>query len=141
MRLIALVLAIAAGTASADIQIVAQCGASSGYSYFFEDEKFPNEEAGWDKDRIPNGKIILVKQDEHWDIQFDDFFGAYSYRKDGAEVVPLVTNAGFITLMAIHQNYQDILTFNLFGGEVAWSSHKTGTPVPKVGVYHAKCKG
>jgi len=124
---------------TANAEVVAHCGASQGTSYFFHDEIFNPEGPDWAEDGIGNGRIILVREAEDWDILFEDVFGSPGYRSDGATVILLAMNAQYITVGAFHPNYVDTYTFNLVANEVVWTSHKTGTFAPKVAIYRADC--
>lgn len=119
--------------------VVIRCGASSGTGYFFRDPLTNPDGPNWQDDGISNGKIVLVRLGDEWDIQFDDTVGAYGYRQDGARVVPLNINSSLITIGAFAINYVDLYTFNLLTNEVLWTSHKTGTLVTKVALYRAEC--
>ncbi len=90
---------------------------------------------------MSNGKIILVKLGEEWDIQFDDSVGAYSYRQDGGTVILLGQTAKFIMIGAFfNSSYADIYTFDFDKREVAWTSSKIGGPISKAAVYRAPCE-
>lgn len=120
-------------------EVIIHCGPSEGTSYFFRQEFLNPDGPSWEDDGISNGRIILVREGDEWDILFGDIAGNYGYRQDGAEVLLLNSNEGFLTVGAFSNNYVEIYTFNLIDREVAWTSHKTGTPIPKVAAYHADC--
>lgn len=120
--------------------VLLRCGASTGQGYFFYDEVMNPTGPSWDHDGIANGQILLVKLGQEWDIQFGDAIGAYGYRQDGAEVMPLGSSDSFLTVGAFHRYYTDIYTFNLLSNEVLWTSHKIGA-IPKVAIYRAECGG
>ena len=121
--------------------VIARCGTSKGTSYFLKDEIW-NPDGEWLKDGVSQGEIVLVKMDDKWDIQFADARRVpplYSYRDDGAEVIPLGGSTDKIFRVgAFHANYADVYTFNFTGNEVLWTSHKTVLS-PKVGIYRAEC--
>lgn len=119
--------------------VLARCGASKGDGYYFKDKLFNPNGPTWNEDGISKGKIVLVRLGDEWDIQFDDAVGAYGYRQDGAAVVLLNANAGFMTIGASRDTYVDVFTFSLESNEVVWSTHKTGTPIKKVAIYRAPC--
>jgi hypothetical protein len=64
---------VSAGSAAAEVII--HCGGSQGTSYFFYDELFYPEGPGWEDDGITNGRIILVREGDEWDILFGDIAG------------------------------------------------------------------
>jgi hypothetical protein len=119
--------------------VLMRCGASSGHGYFFYDELTNPSGPNWADDGISQGKIILIRLGEEWDIQFDDAVGAFGYRQDGAVVLPMLEKPGMLTVAAIGQNYVDIYTFDFIGKTVAWSSNKIGPIVAKVSAYSADC--
>ena len=119
--------------------VLARCGPSSGQGYFFFDELMNPEGPEWSEDGIRDGEIILIRLDNEWDIQFDDVAGAFGYRQDGADVIPLGSSNQKLTIGAFRGTYSDIYTFNFEGNEVVWSSHKTGTLITKVAIYRSEC--
>ncbi|QRZ15136.1 hypothetical protein JWJ88_19580 [Paracoccus methylovorus] len=119
--------------------VIVRCGASTGHAYFSKDETMNPGGSKWEEDGMRNGKIVLVKLGDEWDIQFDDSIGAYGYRSDGAQVSPIMSAGNLLTVGAFHENYVVIYNFDLANHEVAWSSNKVGTLVQKVAVYRADC--
>lgn len=117
--------------------VIISCGASSGYSLYLGSEA--PESGRWVADGMSNGQIHLSYIGDGWDIAFTDAFGSYSYRQDGALVTALEISDGFISVLAAHQNYVDVYAFDLAQKQVAWTSTKTGTPVPKVSAMRATC--
>ncbi len=124
---------------SASEGAVVRCGASKGTGYYFYDEIMNPKGPEWSEDGISDGKLILISLGDEWDIQFDDVAGAFGYRQDGAEVVPLGSTENKLTIGAFRGTYTDVYTFDLTQKEVVWSSHKIGTPIPKVAIYRAPC--
>ena len=128
-------------TASSQEGAIIRCGASKGTSYFFHDQITNKDGPKWSDDGMSKGKINLVRLGSEWDIMFDDAIDSYSYRRDGATVILLGQTPRFLTVGAFFQSkYADIYTFDLEGKEVAWTSSKIGTLLPKVGVYRASCE-
>ena len=74
---------------------------------------FNSEPSGWHKDGINNGRIILTKDGDNWDILFGDAAGSSGYRSDGATVILLAWTDEFIRLGAFANNYSDVYNFNL----------------------------
>lgn len=148
MRRIALALTAAAltlstfgGAVAGGAQgVLARCGPSKGQSYYFKDPVFNPNGPNWTEDGISNGKIILVRLGDEWDIQFDDFLGASGYRQQGAAVIPLSDDSGpLLTVGAFAGSYTEIYTFDMSQSEVVWTSHKTGTSIKKVAIYRSTC--
>ena len=118
---------------------LARCGASKGAGYFFHDEIWNPSGPEWTEDGLSNGKIVLIRLGDEWDILFDDTLGASGYRNDGAGVLPLGAAKNMLTVGVFHPNYSDIFTFDFEGSEVVWTSHKIGTPIAKVAIYRSEC--
>ena len=121
-------------------ETVISCGASKGYSFFLQNSSL-DYDAGWSEDGISNGKIILVKEGEDFDILFDDIIGGYGYREDGADVFMLGLQNGKITILIVHYNYSDLYTFDLLNNEVVWASQKIAPHlVNKGSLFRADCE-
>lgn len=125
--------------AAAQEGAIARCGASSGQGYFFWDELTNPDGPNWDDDAISNGKIVLIRLGDEWDIQFDDVAGASGYRQDGATVLVLGDNGTKLVVGAFRGTYSDVYTFDFTGRSVTWTSHKLGPIVAKVAIYQAEC--
>ena len=93
-------------------EVVMHCGASLGKSYFITDPIFNPEPSSWQEDGMSNGRIILTKEEDDWDILFGDALGSTGYRSDGASVVLLAVTDRFLRIGAFHQNYADIYNFD-----------------------------
>ncbi len=120
--------------------VLARCGASSGHAYFLKHPALNPDGPSWEKDGMAEGKIILVRLGQEWDIQFDDSLGAYGYRQDGAEVVKLMETDGLLTVGAFQPNYADLYTFDFLNREVVWTTNRQGVLAPKAGVFRATCE-
>tara|TARA_B110001450_G_scaffold188498_1_gene176574 strand:+ start:1116 stop:1310 length:195 start_codon:yes stop_codon:yes gene_type:complete len=53
-------------------ELLMHCGSSKGEAYIFNHSVFNSESSGWHKDGIGNGRIILTKEGDNWDILFGD---------------------------------------------------------------------
>jgi hypothetical protein len=138
LTIIAILMASSA-TAQLPEGVIARCGASKGHAYFFAAPMNPDGPR-WVEDGISNGKIVLVRLGDEWDIQFDDVLDSSGYRQDGARVMLLMQNESLVTVGAFSAQYVDIYTFDLDGREVAWTSNKHGPIAPKSAAYRAKCE-
>lgn len=127
------------GAVAAQDGVIARCGASEGQGYFFHDPVMYPNGPEWADDGISNGKLLLVRLGEEWDIQFGDTIGEYGYRQDGATVFPVGQTEDILTIGAFRGTYVDMYTFNFSNNEVLWTSHKIGTAIAKVGIYRAEC--
>jgi hypothetical protein len=117
---------------------IIRCGASSGHSFVFKSSLNPMG-PNWEVDGMSNGKIILIRLGDEWDIQFDDSVGSYGYRQDGAQVLPLMETDGLITVGAFSSQYVDIYTFDLVNRVVGWTSNKHGPVAAKTAAFSATC--
>lgn len=141
IRFLLLCVSLFSTSAFAQDGVLIRCGASEGRGYFFHEPVGNPEGPEWSDDALSNGKIILVKLGEEWDIQFDDSVGAYSYRQDGGTVILLGQTEKFIMIGAFfNSSYADIYTFDFDKREVAWTSSKIGGPISKAAVYRAQCE-
>jgi len=130
---------IAWNGATAQEGAIARCGASFGQGFFFWDELTNPSGPNWDDDAIANGKIVLIRLGDEWDIQFDDAARASGYRQDGATVLVLGDSGDKLIVGAFRGTYSDVYTFDFIGRSVTWTSHKLGPIVAKVGIYQADC--
>lgn len=120
-------------------EVVFECGASEGWSYFFEDPRFPETDVGWQTDQISTGQILLLKEGTEYEIAFGDAIGAQTVGAQGGEVLPLAGSgdlSNYIALLVIYPGpYFEHYLFrrDLSGeGEVVWGSMKW--PTSGVGV-------
>ena len=118
--------------------VLMRCGASTGHSFVFKG-LFNPEGPNWTNDGISNGKIVLIRLGDEWDIQFDDIVGAFSYRQDGAQVFPLLENENILTVGAFGASFVDIYTFDFTNKVVGWTSNKHGPIVARTAAYSATC--
>lgn len=120
--------------------VLARCGASKGTGYYFFEKVMNPDGPRWEDDGISNGKILLVRLGDEWDIQFDDAIGSNGYRQQGAQVDVLGAADLKLTVGAFNKDYTEIYTFNFAEHEVVWTTHKIGTFMPKVAIYKSDCE-
>ena len=53
-------------------ELLMHCGSSKGEAYIFNHPVFNSKSSDWHKDEISNGRIILTKEDDNWNILFGD---------------------------------------------------------------------
>lgn len=138
-RKIALVVTFSTLANATSAEVIARCGPSHGYGWYFQDPFWKPDGSSWMDDGISDGAIILERRGEDYDIRFSDVAGGFTYRSDGATVLLLGQEGGRMTVGAFRGNYADIYTFDLINAEVAWTSQKLGPLAPKVAVYRAEC--
>lgn len=139
MRQIIIAIFIMLGS-QVNAEVLMHCGSSKGQAYIFNHPIFNSEPSGWHKDGINNGRIILTKDGDNWDILFGDAAGSSGYRSDGATVILLAWTDEFIRLGAFANNYSDVYNFNLKEKTVAWTSNKSGPLMGKAAVYLSSCR-
>ena len=89
-------------SSQAETRVIANCGASKGWSYFNYSELNPKEKSGWMENGNRNGSFSIVELDngEH-DILFKDATGSvYSARSEGT-VVLLRKTVGDLAVLSI----------------------------------------
>ena len=117
-RIVALVAASAisaSALAAAEIQTLAQCGASTGKSYYPSEraKRGGGEAAGWVDDKISTGQFTLTRSGDDYDILFADARGAiYSSAGEGALVLKLGEAEDAISVMVHYpETTTEIYTF------------------------------
>jgi hypothetical protein len=120
-------------------EVLATCGASSGYIYIEDD--------GWNEDQISTGTITAMRMaDGNYDLVIKSVGGSFSAKGDGA-VVALVwgdPGEGSFGLIAIYpQQVVEIYGFGVdsYGiGEVIWSGVRDSPILGRTGkAMRAKC--
>ena len=119
----------------AGAEVLLHCGASKGKTFYFS---YGSQPAEWIEDRISNGRIILTRDGNDWDILFNDASSQSDYRADGATVLLLFRDERYIRVGAFDEEYSDIYNFDFKDRVGAWSSSKS-TLMGKVGVYFSDC--
>jgi hypothetical protein len=144
MRLLFALAVFVLSTASAQAQLITRCGASAGYSYFFENRLAPGQ-SGWQRDGISTGNLQLIKSGDEYDIVYQDTVGARSARADGFKFVHVTPSAGFLMLIGVSN--VGVLDHYLFRldthgrGEVLWGTSRGTGLIPKATMMRAECTG
>ena len=102
------VVMVVGGSGAVNAEIIAECGAFEGHSYFFEGAFVSADDSGWDKDKISSGSTSIVLIDKKFDVIFTDIaFKNKSSRADGASVIPLNINKdeAIITLLVNYEGF------------------------------------
>ena len=75
-------------------EIIAECGASAGYSFYLQGPNVPANKSGWTDDKISKGSTSIVLIDDKFDVLFSDGNSKNkSSRADGAQVILLGVNS------------------------------------------------
>jgi len=103
MNLIAPLMVALLATSFVRAEVVASCGASSGYGYYVDNGVIPSEKTGFSEDTIRNGVIqLVVSANKDLDIVHIDATGTkLSIAEDGAQLVPLF-NGSNIHIIAVY---------------------------------------
>lgn len=120
-------------------QVVASCGASSGYSYNLPGPITPAEQAGWTADTISKGGVQLMKDGESFDIIYTDALGGRSAKADGGTVVGYAAAAGFLVIVAypsVIETYQ----FNFDSNQMLWTQNKAHPLSRKLAAFVSNCE-
>lgn len=124
---------------------IANCQNPEGHAYFPYAGMSPENMAGWDKDKITNGIVQLVQDEEgKFDIQFVDASKLIiSAKADGATIIPFARNKNIISVAAIYAGtVLETYTFikDLSGkNEFLMTQTKVNTGFPKAGVMRGTC--
>lgn len=98
------------------------CGASQGYSYYFEGGAVDRANSGFTEDAITNGKISLtVNEKGEGDVLTIDSTGAIkSATSQGAQVVMLQTTGSGLNWMALYSDGTlEVYSYNAQSNKVA----------------------
>jgi hypothetical protein len=129
-------------------QVITSCGASKGYSYFFEGGIVPKDKSGWSEDAISKGQMILVLEENGKEVNI--------YYKDAQTTKSAKEDGGKVHLMYIDDNLQTIIIlvnypgngviehfmFRLDGkgnGSVVWGTDRTTSRYAKASLFKASC--
>ena len=121
-----------------------QCGASEGWSYYFEGGLVSDEKAGFTKDAITGEKTTLVVDDEgNGDVLFIDATGGLgSAKEQGGNVIVLNANdtAGMNWLLMYPDGVLENYALNLATMKVAaWRNTVGNLAVAKNSLMVADC--
>jgi hypothetical protein len=148
MRLVAfLVIVVAVIASNANAAIIARCGASSGFAFYFQSAIVPADQAGWSDDAVGDGEIqLIVDASSGPDIVYSDAVGTRSATAEGA-LVTFVGGAadGFLIVLLVYPN-RAVLEHYVFqlddagNGTVVWGSARAGGMLQKSNLLVAECR-
>src|SRR5262249_18352087 len=95
MRTVTAVVVLLMLCADVRAQTLTECGRSDGYSYYFGGGLITADKAGWKKDGIDGGRIILNYVNGEVDLLMKNATGSTSSVKDvdGGKIIPRQTNS------------------------------------------------
>ena len=126
-------------------KIVTRCGSSSGHSFYFPGSWVAVADAGWRKDGISSGQILLIYNGDEPDIIFIPATKQIkSARAEGTLIEVEGSDPGFRLILV---DYQDgTIDHYLFGldengsGTVAWGTIRPGGIIRKSSLFSASCQ-
>lgn len=140
--LVALILCLPSLPAnSADLDLLATCGGSSGYSYYVEGGYVDASKAGFTTDTISKGSIqLLMSEDGKLTdiVQIDASDSRLSALEEGASTFAMV-NGTNVTVIVAYEGVIENYTFRFETHEVTWSKSSFGYALDKHSLFQAPC--
>lgn len=130
---------------SAQAEIIAQCGASKGRSYFVEGGIVAKGKGGWLDDRIDEGKIAFSVDDKGIDILFVDSTGSIrSHRALGSTVRIVAFNRSDDVTIIVAENKTSVEHYLLKldpngSGTLIWGTVTTDGLRTKSSIFQSEC--
>ena len=115
--------------------VAVTCGASTGYSYYFEGGLITDKNVGFTEDGITNGQFTLTLTDKsEADVLFKDATGdLQSASGQGAQVMSIPTSGGGLNWLIMHvDGTLEVYAFHFESGQV--TSYKNSVGHPKVAI-------
>ena len=135
---------LAAATNQASAGVIAECGASEGYAYYFSGLLVSEEDAGWQRDKISTGSVSIVELDGDLDVIFSDATGrTKSSRANGAEVFPVGNNVDeeIISVMVLYVGRViEVYTYNAKAKKLILVQQKIDDLVNKASIMVSDCR-
>ena len=123
--------------------LAVQCGASSGWSYYFAGGLVPQDKAGFTEDGITGGKTTLVVDDKgEGDVLFVDATGRLgSAKSEGGTVLTFDASKGLNWLLLYPDGTVENYALNLASMKVAiWRNTVGNENVAKNRLFIADCE-
>ncbi len=124
--------------------VIAECGGSKGYAYFYPAPLVKEADAGFTEDAISKGSFSIVTIEDKFDVIFTDTSGStQSSLSQGASVIPIgsVPDEGRIVVLV---NYPDrtveIYSYHKFSNTLTLLQHKYNTIVPSSKLLVSSCR-
>ena len=99
--------------ADSKLTTIASCGESSGYAYYAETKMVPRDKAGWQKDGISGGRVLLAKlPNGSFDlIYYDRTEMIRSSSREGAVITIAMSNDDELIVNIRYSETMEIYTF------------------------------
>lgn len=140
---VAALVASAGASAESAASLTVQCGASSGWSYYFAGGLVPQDKAGFTEDGITGGKTTLVVDDKgEGDVLFVDAAGRLgSAKSEGGTVLIFDASKGLNWLLLYPDGTVENYALNLASMKVAiWRNTVGNENVAKNSLLVADCE-
>jgi hypothetical protein len=125
-------------------EIIAECGASAGYSFYLQGPNVPANKSGWTDDKISKGSTSIVLIDDKFDVLFSDGNSKNkSSRADGAQVILLGVNStekSFSLLVVYKGNSAEIYTYHGLSKTLIQQPARYNAAVNSTKMMVSKCK-
>ena len=129
-------------------QTITECGRSDGYAYYFSGGLISPDKAGWVKDGIDGGRIILNFINDEVDLLIKNATGATaSVKQDGGKIIIRKTTSGLIRLTVLYgaETATEDYVFQVDdrgNGTVVFTTVRTAADtINKMSLMTAKCTG
>ncbi len=129
-------------------QVITSCGASKGYSYFFEGGIVPKDKSGWAEDAISRGNIILVLEEngKELNIYYKDALTTKSAKENGGELLLMYAEENLKTIIIlVHFPGKGTMEHFMFrldtngNGSVVWGTDRATSRYAKASLFKASC--
>jgi hypothetical protein len=120
-------------------QVMFNCGASEGYSYYLSGALASPENEGWVEDGIGQGGIQLLRDGTDYDIIYTDALGGRSAKADGGRVIGFEADSGTMVLV-VYPNVVETYQFNPTSRKVVWTQNKAHPISRKIAAFVSQCQ-
>ena len=127
--------------------VITSCGGSQGYSFCFRSGLAPDDQEGWQPDKISKGEIIFTMDEEKPDIIIRDALDITRSVKEGGALVKVLheePSKGTILLMVYYPaGAMEHYLFQLDkkgAGQLVWGTAKAAGPIITNKLMTADCK-
>jgi hypothetical protein len=142
-----IIIAVLSTEAIAAPKVLAACGPSEGYAYYFPGEA-NKDTLGWMPDRISKGQIVLVADGSGFDLIFPGPDGQTTSAKTQGGHVTLYGSSGNFDEVIVGVSYSGRMAVETFyfrfsdanNGEVLFTKLMGGGMLPKGHMFNAKCQ-
>jgi hypothetical protein len=118
---------------------IANCSSSSGYSYFIEGLIVPKEDAGFQVDKITDGKISLEKSGDEYKLSMIDAMGTINtVEGQGGKLISMSVGTA-ISIFVFYTGVVEHYMFRPDEGILTWTASRAGQLIDKHSIYVSSC--